>query len=234
MLGLAALAVAMVVTGIVVASAIRDVKARRDTITVTGSARFPIMADFASWHLSATATAFDPRTAARQLARETRTVRAFLADGGLTGSDVSVPPIVAYEVLLRVPGQRTRRPGYRLTQPFTVRSRKVAAVESVASNVSTLFERGLPVSVSRISYVSTQLSVARRRALERATADAKRRAATIVSGLNGDLGGVRRASLGVYQIVPRHSTAVSDYGINDTSAREKDVIAVVTITFAVS
>jgi hypothetical protein len=38
----------------------------------------------------------------------------------------------------------------------------------------------------------------------------------------------------VYQIVPRNSTAVADIGINDTTTREKDVIAVVTVTFAVS
>ena len=44
---------------------------------------------------------------------------------------------------------------------------------------------------------------------------------------------MRVSSLGVYQITPRDSTDVSDYGVNDTSSREKDVTAVVTATFAV-
>ena len=35
-------------------------------------------------------------------------------------------------------------------------------------------------------------------------------------------------------IVPRNSTEISDYGVNDTTTREKDVVAVVTVTFAVS
>ena len=51
----------------------------------------------------------------------------------------------------------------------------------------------------------------------------------------GDLvGGImpRSASDGVYQVTPRDSTDVSDYGINDTSTRDKDVTAVVTATFA--
>jgi uncharacterized protein len=34
-------------------------------------------------------------------------------------------------------------------------------------------------------------------------------------------------------VTPRNSTEVSDYGINDTSSREKDVTAVVSVTFAV-
>ena len=44
---------------------------------------------------------------------------------------------------------------------------------------------------------------------------------------------MRKTQLGVYQITPRDSTEVSDYGINDTSSRQKDVNAVVTATFAV-
>ena len=44
---------------------------------------------------------------------------------------------------------------------------------------------------------------------------------------------MRSSSLGVYQITPRNSTDVSDYGVNDTSSRLKDVTAVVSATFAV-
>jgi hypothetical protein len=56
-LGLLVLAAAAVITGVVVADAIRDVKKRRDTITVTGSARVPIEADLASWRFSRRKTA---------------------------------------------------------------------------------------------------------------------------------------------------------------------------------
>jgi hypothetical protein len=54
-----------------------------------------------------------------------------------------------------------------------------------------------------------------------------------VKGLGGKLGRMRASSLGVYQITPRNSTQVSDYGISDTSSRLKDVTAVVSATFAV-
>ena len=45
---------------------------------------------------------------------------------------------------------------------------------------------------------------------------------------------MRSSNQGVYQVTPRDSTDVSDYGINDTTSREKDVNAVVSATFAVS
>jgi hypothetical protein len=63
--------------------------------------------------------------------------------------------------------------------------------------------------------------------------NAEERTETIVEGIGGDLGAVRSARLGAYQVTPRNSTEVSDYGINDTSSREKDVTAVVSVTFAV-
>jgi uncharacterized protein len=43
---------------------------------------------------------------------------------------------------------------------------------------------------------------------------------------------VRNARMGVFQITPRNSTEVSDYGINDTSSLDKDITAVVRLTFA--
>ena len=70
-------------------------------------------------------------------------------------------------------------------------------------------------------------------ALAAATTDARRRADILVRGLGGSLGGMRSSSLGVFQITPRNSTDVSDYGINDTSTRDKQVTAVVSATFDV-
>ncbi len=96
-----------------------------------------------------------------------------------------------------------------------------------------LLERGIGVSAGSLQYVSTELTEAKLDALAAATEDARRRAEILVKGLGGKLGPMRSTSLGVYQITPRDSTDVSDYGINDTSSREKDVNAVVTATFAV-
>jgi hypothetical protein len=98
--------------------------------------------------------------------------------------------------------------------------------------VSELLDQGVPISALAIEYVSTQLTEARIEALRRATQDARSRAETIVEGIGGELGGARSAQLGVYQVTRRDSTEVSDYGINDTTTREKDVTAVVTLTFA--
>src|SRR5436309_2173839 len=109
----------------------------------------------------------------------------------------------------------------------------LAVVQRAATSVGTLIARGIDVSAGEPSYISTELTKAKLDALAAATEDARRRADIIVHGLGGKLGPMRRTQLGVYQITPRDSTEISDYGINDTSSREKDVNAVVTATFAV-
>lgn len=233
LIGLVALALAAVITGIVVSNAIRDVKKRRDTITVTGSAREPIRANLATWRISVRAQETDPAVAARQLQREVEAVRTFLRGGGIEDSAVRQPPLVTADVSRRIAPRRFVAE-YRLTQRFEVTTSDIVRLERVAGSVSELVAQGLPVAVGGITYVSTQLTEARFKALQAATANARDRAETLVEGLGGDLGPVRSANLGVYQIVPRNSTEISDYGVNDTSAREKDVISVVTVTFAVS
>src|SRR5205823_133564 len=106
-------------------------------------------------------------------------------------------------------------------------------VEAAAARLGGLLERGIDVSAQPLAYISTNLAQAKLDALQAATAEAKRRGDILVGGLGGKLGRLRATSLGVYQITPRNSTDVSDYGVNDTSTRLKDVTAVVTATFAV-
>jgi uncharacterized protein len=229
LLGLTVLAIALVLTGVFVADAVRDVKRSRDTITVTGSAKEAITADLVTWSLSVSAQDVDPAVASRKLKADADKVRSFLR-GGLPASALREPPVSTEQIEQTLPSRR-KVTAYRLSQTFEISTKQIDAVEEAAAKVSDLLDQGVPVSAFPLAYVSTQLTEARLKALRRATEDARTRAETIVKGIGGNLGGARSAELGVYQVTPRNSTEVSDYGINDTSTREKDVTAVVSVTF---
>jgi hypothetical protein len=66
-----------------------------------------------------------------------------------------------------------------------------------------------------------------------ATKDAKARAEAIAQSTDTEVGTVRAAKTGVFQITSRNSTDVSDYGIYDTSSVDKDITAVVSVTFSI-
>ena len=136
------------------------------------------------------------------------------------------------EIVVQLPHKR-RKITYRVSQTLEISTRQIDVVEAVAPRLGTLLERGIDVYAEPLAYLSTELTQAKLDALAAATEDARRRAEILVKGLGGKLGAMRSSSLGVYQVTPRDSTDVSDYGINDTSSREKDVTAVVNATFAV-
>ena len=69
--------------------------------------------------------------------------------------------------------------------------------------------------------------------LGEAAKDAKVRAERVASSTGNSIGPVRSAKMGVLQITAADSTDVSDYGVYDTTTIEKDMTAVVNISFAV-
>jgi uncharacterized protein len=123
--------------------------------------------------------------------------------------------------------------GYRVTQPFEVRSTDVDAIKALTQRADVLIREGVPVSSGAPEYLYTRLAEIRTQMLADATEDARRRAEAIAKSVGSEIGAVRSARMGVFQITPRNSTEVSDYGINDTSSLEKDITAVVRVTFAV-
>jgi len=231
-LGLLALAVAAVWVAHVVAGVVRDRNHLRDRMTVTGSAHMPISSNLVKWSVSVTGTASTRAAAAFAMQRELRTLEAFLRRAGLPAAALAETVVESEADVRRVSKTQTRTT-YHVTQGLEVTTTKIDVVERAATSLADLVEQGLDVSADPLEYISTDLAQAKLAALKAATADARRRAEILVQGLGDRLGPMRSASLGVYQITPRDSTDVSNYGINDTSSRLKDVTAVVSATFAV-
>jgi hypothetical protein len=231
-LGLLSLGVAVVLTAHIVSGALSARSHTRDTISITGSARKPMSANLVRWSLTVSNEQRTASEAARRLRGQVARVRAYLVEHGIPGAAIT-PAVVSSEEQVEPLPHHRRRITYRVSQDLAVSTRKLDVVEGASVGVGELLEEGITVSAGSLQYISTELTEAKLAALKAATADARRRAEILVEGLGGKLGPMRSTSLGVYQITPRDSTDVSDYGINDTTSREKDVNAVVTATFAV-
>jgi hypothetical protein len=87
-----ALAIAIPLTASIVMGGVRDIKRTRDTIVVTGSARYPITANQAFWNVTVSSTERTPAAAARSLRQKAAAVAKYLGDAGLT-ADVTKPPV---------------------------------------------------------------------------------------------------------------------------------------------
>jgi len=233
-----ALAIALPLSAWIATSGVKDIKQARNTLVVTGSSRYPIEANLATWRLLASAQKSTPSAAIKALRLKVAQIDTFLARGGLPAAAISKPPIQVAQVFVSVrtglkkPAFR-QVPAWRVNQAFAIETTQIDTLERTASDVGNLLAAGTDVSVSRIEYLSTRLTAAKFAALGLAVADARKRATTIAEGLDARLGAVQKTTLGVYQITPRNSTEVSDYGIDDVTSRLKDVESVVTVTFRV-
>jgi hypothetical protein len=241
-IGLIAVAIALVIalplSASIAINGVKDIKQARNTVVVTGSARYPISANLAGWNLQTSEQAQTPSEAIKALRGDVTRIDAFLTQGGLPADSITKPPIKVAEVSVSVPTGLAkprfhRVSEWKVTQTFAIETSEIDTLEHVSSRVGDLLAAGTPLSVSPIAYLATNLTAAKFAALRLAVADASKRATTIAQGLGANLGPVQKTTLGVYQVTPRNSTAVSGLGISDTSSRLKDVESVVSVTFLI-
>lgn len=233
--GLGALAVGLLIGLLAISQSLKDIRRGNEEVAVTGSARRSIRSDFAVWRLSVSVQSSSLASASQELSRGVERVRAFLKAEGIPDSQLTVKPVEASGVPEITPeGRETGRIlASRVAQLIEVRSADIDGITRTSQRVGALIAEGIPVAPQSPEYLYTKLGEIRTVLLEEATKDARQRAEAIVRSTGGTIGAVRDARMGVFQITPRYSTEVSDYGINDVSSIEKDVTAVVRATFTI-
>jgi hypothetical protein len=123
--------------------------------------------------------------------------------------------------------------GYSLRQELEVRSTDVDKIEKLAREATELINQGILIESNAPEYHYTKLGDLKIEMLSEAAKDAKQRAQQIASSTGSSIGSMRSARMGVLQITPADSNDVSGEGMNDTTSLDKDITAVVNVTFAV-
>jgi len=233
------LGLTVVSAGLVVgAGALRDglkARSRQDMITVTGSARRTIVSDTVVWRASLTSTQPTPAEASRELGAWVGRVQSFLRGAGAADSEVRLEPISTETLPQLAPDGRAetgRVGGYKLTRAFEVRSARVKEITDIVQKSGTLLGEGIPLTAQPPQYLYAQLPQIRPELLADASRDAKTRGERLVVSAGGRLGRLQNVSAGVFQITAPGSTDTSGEGVYDTSTIDKDVTAVVNLTFA--
>jgi hypothetical protein len=228
------------ITSTVVAGRAMNAKIRTQAkvyqdITVKGSARLRVTSDIGVWRISVSSEHKELTSAFGLLEASVTAVQKFLAAKGFAAGEVALSAIETSQYYARdANGRETREiAGYNLSRSFTVTSGDVQRVARSAGEVTELLRDGVKVSSSLPQFSFTKLADLKVQILGDAAKDARTRAEEIVRNSGGRLGSLRDAQMGVMQITQPNSTEVAGYGLYDTSTIEKDVTAVVTVTFGV-
>jgi hypothetical protein len=233
-------AAAVLAIGLVVASAIigwsyTKSKKGDESITVTGSAKKRIQSDLIVWSASITAQSEQLSDAYKQLAENMPKVKKYLIDKGISENQVTISSIDSVQERNRdSEGVQTGKvTGYSLKQTIQVNSTEVEKVSQIAREAPELSNQGIFIESSSPQFLYTKLGEMKIEMLAEAAKDAKNRAEQIAKSTGNSIGTVRSAKMGVMQITPADSNEVSDYGMNDTSSFNKDITAVVNVSFAI-
>jgi hypothetical protein len=230
-----ALAVALVLSSIVIAWAYTRTKKSDQTITVTGSARERIKSDLVIWRAGVSYQAIQLSDAYKSLSDGVPRVKQYLISKGVPENEITISSISSTTLHEKDSdgNESGKITGYSLRQEVQVRSNDVDKVEKIAREATELINQGILLESGAPEYYYTKIAELKIKMLAAASKDAKERATQVASSTGSSIGSVRSARMGVMQITSADSNEVSDSGINDTSSLEKDITAVVNVSFAV-
>jgi uncharacterized protein len=231
-----ALALGLVVSSMIFGWFYARSKKGDEAITVTGSAKKRIKSDLVVWSAGVSVQSPQLQEAYKQLSDSLPRIKQYLVSKGIPESQITVSSITAVPLKKQDSNgvETSEITGYSLKQQVEVRSSEVEKIAQIAREATELINQGILIESNAPQYYYTQIGDLKIEMLGEAAKDAKVRAEKIAASTGNSIGAVRSAKMGVLQITPADSTEVSDSGMYDTSTIDKDMTAVVNISFAVN
>lgn len=229
----AILGVSLIIAIFIFSGAYKDSRKTGQQINVTGSAKLAIKSDLGILGISIGSYGPTQASAYKALEMQKPALLQYLASQGFTKEMVEFQTVSNFpNFVLNEQGYSTGViQSYSYSQRLVIQSSDVKKIQELSLTLPTLVEQGIPVQIEPPQYLYTKLSDVKVQVQAEAAKDAMMRAKKIAEATGSTLGSIREARMGVLQITPKNSTEISDYGMNDVSAIEKDITAVVNASF---
>lgn len=227
-----------------------NIKGNENLITVTGSAKKQIRSDLIVWRCSFSCTSSTLVEAYNKLNIQSDIVKKYLMNQGVKEkwADKGKEEAIVFSSISTMPNYKVLQmksgggfydytsniiESYTLTQTIEIKSNDVDKITDISRKATALISQGINLNSSPPQYFYTKLADEKINMLALATEDARSRALNMAEKAKATCGKLRTANMGVFQITPIYSNDVSDYGINDTSSLEKEIMAVATCKFEI-
>ena len=207
------------------------VSARNEqSIRVVGQGVKSVTSDLIKWNMSInrTTNVAYKSEGPSWIQEDLTKVKKYLASNGIEEKDILIEPVSSYANY-----GNNGVTGYSFSQRIEVRSSDIEKIEKMALDSKALAKQDIYLQYSDLEYFVSNLADIKAEMLALATADAKARALEIAKSSGNKVCGLLSARSGVFQIRKPLSTDVSDYGIYNTSSKEKEIAVTVTATFRI-
>jgi hypothetical protein len=231
------LAVAIALAGLLIGGGLSKVRQNEHIVTVKGISERQVQADLAIWPLRIVAASNDLATANAELAKSLQTIREFLQANSIDASDATLQDFSVTDAETnQYSGGSSAGARYVIRQTVVVRSTKPELIRAASQRVSELVSKGVVLSSGGEygnggpTFVFTGLNALKPKMIGEATARAREAAEQFARDSHTDLGGIARASQGLFEILPRDQAE----GISEASQIVKNVRVVATIDYSLN
>jgi uncharacterized protein len=229
LIGAALIALGMVGAGWLIGHGFQEGRRGEHYVTVKGLAETFVQADLAIWPLRYTATGDDLNQVQAKIDVDAGEITDFLVRQGLAAEEIQPQRVEVTDLLAqayRPEGAAESR--FIVAQTILARTEKVDLVAELNRATGELVSRCVVlVDTGGPTYVFTGLNAIKPEMLAEASANARAAAEQFAADVGGTLAGIRRASQGIFEILPRDAAP----GISEAGQIDKKVRVVSTIDY---
>lgn len=214
-LGLVAIAIALLVGGFKLFEGLKYFRSYDRFVTVKGLATQETRADLSVWFVTFTATGADMISAQTELESQAAKVTAFLKEFGLSDENIRLQGIQVVDKQAQTYGNDNQGgPRFILGQTFIVRTTDIDQVIKASQAVSKLIKQGVVLGQPNGGYnpppqfVFTKLNDVKPLMIAEATRNARTSAEQFAKDSGQQVGQIRSANQGVFEILPRDPSLV--------------------------
>ena len=206
-----------------------------ETISVTGAADTNFVSDMIVWSGSFSRTSFNMQEAFDALKKDEAIVTNYLQTKGLSKEEMTTSSINTEKLFNYTYDESGRQngstfSGFKLSESISIESKDLLKVDKISREITQLIQQGVELTSSSPKYFYTKLGDLKVGLLAKASADANKRAEIIADNSKASLGGLKKATMGVFQITGQNENEDFSYGgaFNTSSINKTATITVKT------
>lgn len=234
------IAIAIVLTAIIFSNAFKNRNRSSNTISVTGLGTKDFVSDLIVWSGNFTRRNMTLKDAYAELDKDRDIINSYLISKGIKKESIVFSSVDINKEYDNVYDEGTKKSrsvfaGYRLRQDVQIESREVDKIEELSRQVSELINSGVEFYSNNPQYYYTKMSELKIEMIAEATKDANTRAQKIAENAGGDVGSLKNADMGVFQIVAQNSSEDFSWGGSyNTSSKRKTATITVRLDYEIN
>lgn len=225
------LSLAIVLAGVFVGGGLQRFRSADRSVSVKGVAERDVKADIGLWPLRFMSSDDVLANAQRKIESDRRAILRFLAQHGIDSASVAIQGLEVQDNAANAYGGNQPRTRFVINMTLIARSREPERIREASQAIGTLVDAGIVIQSGPYggpTYAFTRLNDFKPAMVAEATASARRAAEEFAKQSRSRVGGIRRASQGVFEIQARDQAP----GVEESSQIEKRLRVVTTVEYA--